>query len=187
MAAALLLPATCLAANSRRVFRYRANGRPRRYFAGNGRAVIPTPTGMSFQLAGVAVDSRGRVLLAGTTKPIGATGGSRDARVSVYRFMPNGKLDASFGSRGLAGAQLGPMEATGLAVDPHNRPVLTGFSALTPSFCDSTPVYLNTTVVARLTTSGDPDPTFGGGSGIFTDPFEDPRLPTLTASGKGIV
>lgn len=186
MASAAAPDSELVVADDRRVMRFRANGRPRRHFAGNGRAVIPTPAGMSFQLAGVAVDSRGRVLVAGTTAPIGATGGSRDARVSVLRFMPNGKLDRSFGEGGLAGAQLGPMEATGLAVDSHNRPVLTGFSALTPSVCDSTPVYLNTTAVARLTTSGHPDPTFGDGSGIFTDPFEDPKLPTLTASGKGI-
>lgn len=186
MASAAAPDSELIAANDRRVFRYRANGRPRRYFAGNGRAVIPPPPGMSFQLAGVAVDSRGRVLVAGTLKPPGATGGSQYARVGVYRFMPNGKLDASFGNRGLAGAQLGPMEATGIAVDSRDRPVLTGFSALTPSFCNSTPVYLNTTAVARLTIHGDPDPTFGS-SGTFTDPFEDPRLPTLTASGKGTV
>ena len=176
-----------VAANNRRVLRFRANGRPRRYFGGNGRAVIPTPAGMAFQLAGVAVDRRGRVVVAGTTRPIGATDGSLHARASVYRFMSNGKLDASFGIRGLAGAQLGPVEATGLAVDSHDRPVLTALSALTPSFCNTTPVYLNTTVVARLTTGGVPDPTFGGGDGAFTDPLEDPRLPALTADRTGVV
>ena len=186
MASAAAPDSELVAANNRRVFRYRADGRPRRHFGGNGRVAIPTPAGQTFQLAGVAVDSRGRVLVAGTTQPIGATGGSRDARVSVYRFRPNGKLDASFGDGGLAGDQLGPMEASGLAVDSHNRPVLTGFVALTPSFCDSTPVYLNTTVVARLTNGGAPDPSFGSG-GTFTDPFEDPHLPALTANGTGLV
>ena len=175
-----------VAADNRRVFRYRADGRPRRQFGGNGRAAIPTPAGQTFQLAGVAVDSRGRVLVAGTTEPEGATGGSRDARVSVYRFRPNGRLDASFGSGGLAGAQLGPLEATGLVVDSRNRPVLTGFTALTPSTCNSTPVYLNTTVVARLTAGGAPDPSFGSG-GTFTDPLEDPYLPALRADGRGVV
>lgn len=175
-----------VAANDRRVFRYRADGRPRRQFGGNGRAAIPTPAGQTFQLAGVAVDSRGRVLVAGTTEPIGATGGSRDARVSVYRFLPNGRLDTGFGTDGVAGAGLGPVEATGLAVDSRDRPVLTGFTALTPSTCNSTPVYLNTTVVARLTNGGAPDPTFGSG-GTFTDPLEDPYLPTLRADGRGIV
>lgn len=142
---------------------------------------------MSFQLAGVAVDSRGRVLVAGTTKPIAATEGAQDARVSVYRFMPDGKLDRSFGVAGVGGAQLGPMEATGLVVDSRDRPVLTGFTASTASACGSTPVYLNTTVVGRLTTHGAPDPTFGSGSGTFVDPLEDPHLPALTASGTGLV
>jgi len=172
-----------VAANDQRVLRFRANGRPRKYFGGNGRAKIPTPAGMSFRLAGVAVDSRGRVLVAGTTRPVGATGGSQYARVSVYRFRPNGKLDQGFGEGGVAGGSLGPMEASGLAVDSHDRPVLTGFSALAPSHCNAALVYLNTTAVVRLTAGGTPDPTFGS-SGVFADPLEDPHLPALAPSGK---
>src|SRR5689334_11804227 len=173
-----------VAANRRRVFRYRASGRPREHFGGDGRVAIPTPAGTSFQLAGVVVDSGGRVLVAGTTEPMGAGGGSLDARVSVYRFMPDGKIDRSFGVHGVAGASLGPMEATGIALDSLNRPVLTGFTALTPFACGLTSIYRNTTTVARLTTSGSPDRTFAGGDGIFTDPLEDPHLPTLTAGGQ---
>lgn|GEM_PF-1697621 len=170
-------------ANDQRVLLYRVDGRPQRHFGGNGRVAIPIPTGMSFLLAGLAVDSHGRVLVAGTILPTGATGGSLHARVSVYRFRPNGKLDRGFGEGGVAGASLGPMEASGLAVDSHDRPVLTGFSALMPSHCNATLVYLNTTTVVRLTASGVPDPTFGSG-GLFTDPLEDPQLPALTPSGK---
>lgn len=170
-------------ANDRRVLRYRADGRPQKRFGHHGRAAIPIPAGMVFQFAGVAVDSRGRVLVAGTTKPAGATGGSRYARVSVYRFLPSGKLDRTFGEGGVAGAALGPMNTTGLAVDSRDRPVLTAVSALTPSACNRAPVYLNTTVVARLTAAGFPDPAFGTG-GAFTDPLEDPHLPALTASGR---
>ncbi|HEU4598247.1 MAG TPA: hypothetical protein VFS26_00745, partial [Solirubrobacterales bacterium] len=172
-------------ANRQSVLRYRADGLRQRHFGGDGRVAIPTPAGMSFQLAGVAADSRGRVVVAGTTRPVGATDGSRSARVSVYRFKSDGKLDRSFGAGGVAGDALGPMEASGLAVDSRDRPVLTGLSALTPSSCNTTPVYLNTTVVARLTSGGAPDPTFGAG-GTYTDPLEDPHLPTLTTSGKVI-
>lgn len=171
-----------VAANDRLVLRYRADGRPQRHFSGDGRAKIPVSSGMSFELAGVAVDSRGRVLVAGTTEPAGASGGSQYARVNVYRFRSNGKLDRGFGEGGVAGASLGPMEATGLAVDSHDRPVLTGFSALTPSACNTTPVYLNTTAVVRLTAEGNPDPSFGSG-GVFSDSLEDPHLPALTPSG----
>lgn len=170
-------------ADDLRVLRYRADGHPQNRFSGDGRARIPTPAGSSFRLAGVAVDSRGRVLVAGTTEPVGATGGSQSARVSVYRFLSSGKLDRGFGAGGVAGAALGPMNATGLAVDSRDRPVLTAVSALTPSSCNATPVYLNTTVVARLTAGGVPDPAFGSG-GVFTDPLEDPHLPALTAGGS---
>jgi uncharacterized delta-60 repeat protein len=172
-----------VAANNRRVMRYRADGRPRGHFGGDGRVAVPTPAGTSFQLAGVAVDSSGRVVVAGTTEPVGASSGSRDARAGVFRFLPDGRIDRSFGVRGLAGASLGPMEATGIALDSLDRPVLTAFSALTPFACGTTSIYRNTTTVARLTTSGALDRTFGGG-GIFTDPLEDPHLPTLTASGE---
>lgn len=173
-------------ADDRHVMLFRADGRPRKHFGGDGRGAIPTPAGMVFQLAGVAVDSRDRVLVAGTTRPVGATGGSLLARVGVYRFRPNGKLDRAFGEGGVAGASLGPMEASGLVVDSRDRPVLTGFSALTPSHCNTTLVYLNTTTVARLTAGGVPDPTFGGGDGTFADSLEDPHLPALT-SGSGMV
>ncbi len=174
-----------VAANNRRVLRYRANGRPQTQFGGNGRAAIPTAAGMTFQLAGLAVDSRGRVLVAGTTEPPAAAGsGSRQARVSVYRFLANGRLDRNFGEGGVTGAALGPMEATGLTVDSRDRAVLTGFAALTPSFCNTTPVFLNTTTVARLTPGGALDPSFGSG-GTFTDALEDPQLPT--ANGNGVV
>jgi uncharacterized delta-60 repeat protein len=170
-------------ANGLLVRRFRADGRPQKRFGGDGRVAIPTSVGMTFQFAGVAVDSRGRVLVAGTTEPVDATGGSQQARVSVYRFRPDGKLDRSFGAGGVAGASPGPMNTTGLAVDSRDRPVLTAVSALTPSHCNKTPVYLNTTVVARLTAAGVPDPTFGTG-GTFTDPLEDPHLPALTAGGR---
>lgn len=173
-------------ADDRRVLRYRADGSPRKRFGGNGRVMIPVGAGMSFQFAGVAVDSRGRVLVAGTTEPIGATGGSQHTRAGVYRFTPDGKLDRKFGKGGVGGASLGPMNVTGLAVDFSDRPVLTALSALTPSFCNKTPVYLNTTAVARLTSRGAPDPTFGDGDGVFTDPLEDPHLPRLNADG-GVV
>lgn len=171
-------------AYDRYVLRYRADGYPRKRFGGDGRVAVPTPEGMSFRLAGVAVDSRGRVLVAGTTKPTGATGGSLYARAGVYRFMSDGKLDRGFGEGGVAGASLGPMHATGLALDSLDRPVLSGVSALTPSFCNQTLVYLNTTVIARLTARGAPDPAFGGGDGTFTDPLEDAHLPTLSPNGK---
>lgn len=173
-----------IVAYDRHVLRYRADGRPKKRFGGDGRVAVPTLAGMSFRLAGVAVDSRGRVLVAGTTKPAGATGGSLHARASVYRFMPDGKLDRSFGEGGVAGASLGPMDATGLTLDSLDRPVLSGVSALTPSFCNKTLVYLNTTVIARLTARGAPDPTFGGGDGTFSDPLEDAHLPTLGPSRK---
>ncbi|HEX5982833.1 MAG TPA: hypothetical protein VFY69_01365 [Solirubrobacterales bacterium] len=167
----------------RRVLRFRSDGRPQKRFGGDGRVKIPAPSpGMSFQLAGLAVDSRGRVLVAGTTKPTEATGGSLHARVSVYRFTSRGRLDRGFGAAGVAGASLGPMEASGLAVDSRDRPVLTGFAALTPTYCNKTLVYLNTTIVARLTAGGFPDPAFGGGA--FTDPLEDPFLPALTRGGR---
>ena len=112
---------------SRRVLRYRANGRPRRDFGGNGRAVIPTPAGMSFQLAGAAVDSRGRVLVAGTTKPIGASGGFAGCagRASIASCPTASSTPASAIAASPATSSA-RCRRPGSSSNSQDRPVLTG-------------------------------------------------------------
>lgn len=154
------------------------NGRPQRSFGANGGVTIAPPPETRFLLGGAAIDSRGRVLVAGTLE-------STQSRAAVYRFLPNGSLDPGFGSGGSVVAPFG--QVAGLAVDGEDRPVLAGSSAERVSSCDymsQPPVTPTRTWVARLTAAGAPDPGFGE-AGVYTNPgAEDPDNLALAPNGK---
>lgn len=73
----------------------------------------------------------------------------------LVRYLSNGHLDTSFGTKGLAADADG---AAGLAIEPNGDYLAVGASA-SGDFA-----------VARFTTSGTPDSTFGTG-GVVTTPF----------------
>lgn len=109
----------------------------------------------SFEIDGLAVDSQGRIVVAGTatlppeeraerefgTGPLGGFG-TRPLDVVVDRYLPDGSLDSSFGTHGVVETDLGlapprdqngqpslkgfRVQATGVAVDSQDRIVLTG-------------------------------------------------------------
>lgn len=181
------------ATNGLRLLRYRADGRARRSFGGNGRVAIPVAAGTGFRLAGLEVDSRGRALVAGSVSPTPAPEPPRSSLV-VYRFLPDGRLDRGFGKGGVATIAHSPLgdgalEATGLAIDSKERPVLTGFASGEAAACPGgfppdRIVYPNRTFVLRLTSAGATDPTFGS-AGFYAEPaLEDPHLPALFGSGR---
>ncbi|MEZ5076293.1 MAG: hypothetical protein R2725_02500 [Solirubrobacterales bacterium] len=180
-------------ASDRRVLRYRADGRPRAYFGGNGQVVIPVATETSFQLAGIGADSRGRVLVAGTTAAPTSGATNPSSAATVYRFLPSGALDRSFGDGGLATIAASPfggssVRLTGLALDSAGRAVLTGFSVASTSVCGGYPpdrvVYRNRTFVLRLNGNGAPDHHFGTAGFYAEGELEDPDLPAIFPSGR---
>lgn len=132
------------------VLRYNANGLLDTSFGPNfdGRATIDL--GSSSETAyGVGVDSAGRIYLSGNS------GGSG----FVLRLTSSGSLDSSFSGDGKAfipGAFI-----TGLAVQDDNKVVVVG-DAPGASF---------DFMIARFTTTGSLDGTFGGGDGIATRSF----------------
>jgi uncharacterized delta-60 repeat protein len=164
-------------AGSTRIVRVLANGKLDRSFGSGGTVVVQRPPGMSFVLADVAVDSQGRVLLAGTARPL-PTSSTPDPLLSsaaVMRFNADGSVDRSFGKEGVLVTSFGikpPQVPTGhytgaavgiksLAVDGQDRPVLTGAAVIKASFCSPTSTVTNG-FVARLTSSGALDPSFDG-------------------------
>jgi uncharacterized delta-60 repeat protein len=78
------------------------------------------------------------------------------ANFGLVRYLPNGQLDASFGTSGLAQTGFG---AAGLAIEPNGELLAVGQSG-------------NDFALARLTTSGTLDPAFGHG-GVVTTAFPD--------------
>lgn len=180
-----------IAATNRRVYMLGANGKPQRGFGSNGSVRIVPPVDTTFSVASVAADSRGRVLVAGTSASIFASAttaatpfelipGLVASSVTVYRLLADGSLDPSFGSGGVATSTLGQLPpvdrsgrsypvtmtaAIGMAVDSADRPVIGGTSASGVVPC----TYLNPdqlcftygTFAARLTVQGKVDPSFG--------------------------
>jgi uncharacterized delta-60 repeat protein len=116
----------------------------------------------------------------------------------VLRFLPGGSLDESFGVGGLVTTDLGhrpfigrneqyPAAAwlTGITVDAHDRPVLTGRyrDHVEPCYM-SQPSFIQGGFIGRLTVSGSLDQSFQG-SGFFADGgLHDPQQPVLDASGR---
>ncbi len=166
-------------AGATKVVRYLADGKPDPSFGTGGTIEVPRPPGALFVLAGVAVDSQGRVVLAGLSRPI-PTESTPDpvlSKATVMRFNADGSIDTSFGSNGMVvtdfgfkapaapggpyiGASVGLRDVT---IDSSNRPIISGgyvteltkYEAISEGF------------VARLTESGALDPSFGEG-GIRT-------------------
>jgi uncharacterized delta-60 repeat protein len=172
-------------ASSQSIAEYLPNGRPDRGFGGDGRIAVAPQAGSQFQLAGVAVDSQGRVLLAGTTKPrparamvVPPISGPIASSATVMRYQADGTPDAGFGNGGVLSTDLGfapPSYAgwrfekpavvlTGVAVDSQDRPILTGGAVSTVRRCDylRTTEFPSTAFLARLTDAGALDTTLNG-------------------------
>jgi uncharacterized delta-60 repeat protein len=131
------------------VVRLRPGGTPDPLF---GRRVLAGPTGSRTFGYAVAVQRDGKILVAGTTV---ATAGSG---MGLWRLLPSGAPDASFGDRGLASFRLSAFAdyAFDLAVDLHGRAVLVGYTGNGDDM-----------IVVRFTSAGTPDPSFNsvGGAG----------------------
>jgi uncharacterized delta-60 repeat protein len=112
--------------------------------AGWAFAAFEPPSNFSPGLA-AALDSTGRIL--------GASG------TGVVRFSPDGMLDTSFGSGGIAATTASDL--TDIVVGPADSVFCVGNRYYDPTGWDI--------VVARFTSSGTPDISFGGTGAVITD------------------
>jgi len=166
-------------AGSTRIARFLPSGKLDPGFGAGGLVTVARPPGMSFVLAGVAVDSQGRVLIGGSARPLPASS-TPDPLISsaaVMRIAADGAVDTSFGQGGTLVSNFGikpPAIGAGfysgaavglrsLTVDSQDRPVLTGGSVTKIVNCSSTETAISTGFVARLTESGGLDSSFGEG------------------------
>lgn len=172
------------------------DGRVDESFGTGGTLALPVAAGTSFEIAGVAVDAQGRILVAGTSDypPEERSAGEPFAAVSespraarVMRFLPGGTLDQSFADHGVLETTFGlppPLDstgkpivartwadATGVSVDAQGRVLVTGGASAGVEFGCAHDWFWNTVtyaaLVARLTPSGGFDTGFGGGDGVF--------------------
>ena len=181
-------------AGSTRIVRVLANGKLDRGFGAGGTVSVERPAGMTFVIADVAVDSQGRVLLAGSARPQ-PTSSTPDPLLSsaaVMRFSADGTLDRGFANQGVLVTDLGvkpPLVPTGsytggsvglrsMTVDKQDRPILAGAVVTKVSGCGRGGV-ISSGFVARLTSAGGPDSSFGaGGLRVISDlgSFDEPGL-----------
>ena len=120
---------------------------------------------------GIAVQPDDKIVLAGAEDP---------GNLLLFRLLPNGDPDLSFGVAGkvvmtLAG---GFSEARAVTIQPDGKIVVVG-SAKGAADSDF--------LIARFTVSGSPDPGFGGGDGVVilpVGPGED-RAESVTVGADG--
>lgn len=102
-------------ASGRTVYRFLANGRRDRGFGRKGRIEIGEPAGYRFDPTAIAVDSIGRILVAGTGKPeqavpqgdATAPPNPQPSWATINRYLPDGRRDLSFGNNGTVNSTLG--------------------------------------------------------------------------------
>jgi uncharacterized delta-60 repeat protein len=162
-------------AGAAKIVRFLQDGKLDPSFGDGGVVTVPRPPGGVFVLTGVAVDSLGRVVLVGLTRPL-PTNSTPDPVISsatVYRFDADGKPDHTFGTNGLLVTDLGlgnPAAAGGtyggpsvglrsVVIDSQNRIVLSGGYVTELAKCERS--VNSRGFVARLTQSGALDPSFG--------------------------
>jgi uncharacterized delta-60 repeat protein len=161
-------------AGATKIVRFLADGELDKGFGSGGAVTVPRPAGAVFVLASAAVDSAGRVVLGGVTRPV-PTNSTPDPVLSsatIMRFNADGSPDAGFGSGGTLvtdfdlpapkaaggrypGASIG---IANLAIDSQNRILIAG-GVVTELSCTR---FVNSEgFVTRLTESGAVDPSFG--------------------------
>jgi uncharacterized delta-60 repeat protein len=184
----------------RQVLRLLENGKPDTSFGGDGSVEIAVEPGSSFSAVDVAVDSQGRILVAGTSTPPPGTAnpgpegssGPTPTRATVIRYLPDGSLDPIFGKGGIATTsfELPPparspgyysdprfesaaVTATALTVTPADQPVVAGTFV---TIAGNSSCYAQKGYAGRLEVDGDVDRTFGKDGAAVDELIRQPQL-----------
>jgi uncharacterized delta-60 repeat protein len=135
--------------------RYKPNGRLDRSFGHDGR--VTKGMGLPFQtIYAVVIDSRGRIVAAGTA------GYSGQHEFALARYKPNGHLDRSFSGDGRVTTNFpgGDTSASGVAIDSRDRMVAAGYTGDYPDWDFA---------MARYKRDGARDRSFGTGGKVVTE------------------
>jgi uncharacterized delta-60 repeat protein len=148
------------------LIRYNADGSLDSTFGTGGEVVLGTNTAkdaFARHNASVAIQPDGKLVVATNTSTVNSGGSLSSADLLVLRFNADGSLDTSFGLNGETDIHLaqGMVEARGVAVLASGQIVVAGTNPDSPG-TNAGPEF----VVARLSSSGVLDTTFGpGGQG----------------------
>jgi uncharacterized delta-60 repeat protein len=157
-------------------------------FARDGKAVTALDTGTSWYAATshIAEAPKGALMVIAGDK--------------LIRYGRDGRINRGFGTEGLAKIEVPgfAFSVSDLDVDSAGRPVIFGtatdYGTLLSPITSSYPAgaaFLSYATVIRYTTTGDLDPTFGGGDGIEITDLELQAFPGTTKpavnAGAGLV
>jgi uncharacterized delta-60 repeat protein len=164
--------------------RYTVNGILDRTF-GTGGEVVTQLSGSDYSgIDAAALDARGRIVVAGYYATGTDNTGNPATRFALARYNTNGSLDRTFGSGGevITNIRTGNDDsANGLTIQPDGKIVAAG-STYDPN------KSLRDFALARYTTGGNLDKTFGIGGTVVTDfgntGFSDINAVTLDAQGR---
>jgi uncharacterized delta-60 repeat protein len=137
--------------------RYLANGSLDTAFGTAGRVTIVADGGGDDTMQALALQSDGKIVVAGFTAPPGA---SNNSNFVALRYNTDGSVDTGFGSGGKVVTDFNGMrdQASAVMVQSDGKVVVAGFVTLgTP------PVGVQDFAVVRYLPNGTPDPAFGVG------------------------
>lgn len=130
-----------------------ADGSPANDFGTNSITYLPNPE-QARQPYAIGVQSTGKIVVGGLVYDL-----SLDGNAMLFRLLPNGDIDSTFGTDGFVstafGAEFGIQSAWGMKVLPDDRIVVTGEEGD------------NGLVCVRFTEDGAMDDTFGTGGIAF--------------------
>lgn len=138
------------------VLRFNANGTIDNTFGTNGIRVDDIAPGNEDCYYGVAVQADGKIVAGGLAKS------SSDFDVVVARYNANGTPDATYGTNGFAILDIGGVDNRGSAMvlQPDGKVVVAG--------THGNPAVDSDFLLARFTTTGAPDATFGTGGSVIS-------------------
>jgi uncharacterized delta-60 repeat protein len=139
-------------------------------FGIHGKVIASTGGRSNMVVSDVAVQSDGKIVVAGTIQ------GDTGKDFGLMRFFSDGTVDNSFGPNGNGVVETDFFGfddvANSLVIQPDNSIVVAG-SSVTGNSVATDIIGNQAFLVARYTSSGLLDPTFGGGNGYVTTGFHD--------------
>lgn len=155
--------------------RYLPDGRLDRSFGDAGIVVTDVSPGASDVLHALVLQPDGRIVVAGDTP----AGGLGDTKLVLARYLPDGRLDPTFGQDGIVTTDLGPGidSARGLVLQPDGRLVAVGHGG--------TGGY---PVTVRYLPDGSLDPAFGrDGRVTMVGPMTGAMAAALQSDGRIVI
>jgi uncharacterized delta-60 repeat protein len=144
--------------------RFNADGSVDTSFGGLGTGTVETDIAggaQQEQARAIAVQSDGRIVVAGEARP---AGGGQELRMALVRYNSDGSLDATFGNGGKVFATSAVGRIFAIALEPDGRIVVAG-DVPRPGVGDD----FGDVMIARYLPNGVLDPSFGTGGRTEVD------------------